>query len=80
MFEQVQRQEQEPVVVVGTHSSADLLAATLRVHGIEATTAMASVYPSLDWVEGIAVTVAAADAVEARDLLRELGHEPLAGA
>lgn len=78
MFEQVQRQEQQPVVAVATQSSADLLAATLRVHGIEAVTTMASVYPSLDWVEGIVVTVADADAAEARDLLRELGHEPLA--
>lgn len=77
MFEQVQRQQQEPVIVVSSQGTADLLVATLRVHGIEATTTMASAIPSLDWVHGVAVTVADADAETARELLRELGHEPL---
>jgi hypothetical protein len=78
MFEQVQRQHQQPVAVVASHGAADLLVATLRVNGIEATATMASVYPSLDWVEGVAVTVADADAELARELLRDLGHDPVA--
>lgn len=77
MFEQVQHQEQQPVAAAATQGAADLLVATLRVHDIQATTAMASVYPSLDWVAGIAVTVADEDVDRARDLLRDLGHEPL---
>jgi hypothetical protein len=77
VYEQVQRQEQEPVVVVATQAAADLLVTTLRVHDVEATTTIASVYPSLDWVDGIAVTVVAADADRARRLLRELGHDPV---
>ncbi len=79
VFEQVAHQQQQPVVAVTTHAGADLLVATLGVHGIDAATAMPSVYPSLDWVEGIIVTVAEDDALDARQLLRELGHEPLAG-
>jgi hypothetical protein len=77
--EQEQRELATPVVAVPSHGSADLLVTTLRVHGIDAHAAPASVYPSLDWVEGVAVAVAAADADEARALLRSLGHEPLPG-
>lgn len=77
MFEQVQHEQQEPVIVVASQGSADLLVATLAAHGIEAATTMPSVYPSLDWVEGIVVTVVDADGPEARELLRRLGHEPL---
>lgn len=80
MFEQVQRQEQQPVVVVGSQGAADLLVATLHANGIEASAVMASMYPSLDWVRGIAVTVTDADAEFARALLRDLGHEPIGGA
>jgi hypothetical protein len=77
VYEQVQRQEQEAVVVVASQASADLLVTTLKVHDIEAMTTLASVYPSIDWVEGVVVTVADVDAERARELLRELGHEPL---
>lgn len=77
MFEQVQRQDAQPVVVVASRGAADLLVATLHANGIEASTVMASVYPSLDWVEGIAVTVTQPDADFARALLRDLGHEPI---
>lgn len=77
MFEQVQRQQQEPVVVVASQGAADLLVATLQVNGITASTSMASVYPSVDWVEGVAVSVAVGDLNLARELVRDLGHEPL---
>jgi hypothetical protein len=77
VYEQVQRQQQEPVIVASSQGTADLLAATLRVNGIEAMTTIASAIPSLDWVEGVAVTVTDADAELARELLRDLGHEPL---
>jgi hypothetical protein len=36
LFEQVQHEQRQPVVVVGSQGSADLLVATFRVHGIEA--------------------------------------------
>lgn len=77
MYEQVQRQQQEPVIVVSSQGAADLLVATLRVNDLEATTTMASAIPSLDWVHGVAVTVADVDVELARQLLRDLGHEPL---
>lgn len=78
MFEQVQRQEQSPVVVVATQAEADLLVATFQVHGLHGISIMASAIPSLDWLEGFAVQVSAAEEQRARTLLRELGHEPLA--
>ena len=75
MYEQVQRQH--PVVAVGSQPAAELLVTTLRIHGIEAVTAPASVYPSLDWVQGHVVAVADGDLERARKLLVDLGHEPL---
>jgi hypothetical protein len=75
--EQVQHARQEAVVVVASQAEADLLMATLRVHGIEAHAVMASAYPSLDWVHGVVLTVAEREAPPARDLLRHLGHEPM---
>ena len=78
VFEQVQRQEQAPVVVVATQSEADLLVATFQVHGLNGLAIMASAIPSLDWLEGFAVQVPAEEEQRARELLRELGHEPLA--
>jgi hypothetical protein len=77
MFEQIQHQRHEPVVVVQSQGAADLLVATLQVNGITASTAMASVYPSLDWVEGMTVAVAVADVERASELVRALGHDPL---
>lgn len=77
MFEQVQRQEQSPVVVVATQAEADLLVATFQVHDLQGMTIMASAIPSLDWLDGFAVQVPAEDGERARTLLRELGHEPL---
>lgn len=79
MHEQIQHQQQRPVIVVASQGEADLLVATLRVQGLEATAMMASAFPSLDWLHGIAVTVADEDIELARQLLRDLGHEPLDG-
>lgn len=75
--EQIQYASQEPVVVVANQAQAQLLLATLRVHDIEAHAVAASAFPSLDWAQGVAVTVAAAERALAIELLRELGHEPL---
>lgn len=77
MFEQVQHQQHEPVTVVSSQAAADLLVATLQVNGISGSTQLASVYPSLDWVEGISVSVVVADRELARELVLFLGHEPL---
>jgi len=77
MFEQVQRQEQAPVVVVATKAEADLLVATFQVHGLQGMSIMASAIPSLDWLEGFAVQVPTEQEHRARTLVRELGHEPL---
>lgn len=75
MFEQVERAEVTPVAVVGSVTQAELLLTTLQVAGIEAHYVAASAYPSLDWVDGIAVTVAVDRHAEAAELLSELGHE-----
>lgn len=78
MFEQVQRDERAPVVVVATQADAELLVTTLGVHGVEASVTSTSMFPSLDYVEGRAVAVQLAQWSEAATLLRGLGHEPLA--
>jgi hypothetical protein len=77
VFEQVDRQEQSAVAVADSQASAQLLVAALQVLGIDATSMMASAIPSLDWVEGFAVLVAAGDVEEARTILADLGHEPI---
>lgn len=77
MFEQIQHQQHAPVTVVSSQAAADLLVATLQVNGISASTQLASVYPSLDWVAGISVSVAVADLEVARELVPSLGHDPL---
>lgn len=76
-MEQVQHDQGHPVAAVGTAAAAQLLVATLQVHDVVATTVPTSVYPSLDFVDGLAVSVAADDVERARELLTALGHEPL---
>jgi hypothetical protein len=73
MFEQVQRQQQATVVAARTEASAQVIALTLRAHGIEASTRWYShLYPALEWVEGYAVSVREEDEQRARSLLRKL--------
>jgi hypothetical protein len=71
---QEQHAEAAPVTVVGTVAEADLLVATLGVAGIDAHALSAIAYPSLDWVEGVAVTVQLGSHTEASELVAGLGH------
>jgi hypothetical protein len=71
-----QQREQERRVVVAsvpTSSEADFLRISLAVRGIEAMVSPASVYPSVDFVEGVRITVRASDEVDAREILGLLG-------
>ena len=71
-----QQREQERRVVVAsvpTTSQADFLRISLAVHGIEAMVSPASVYPSVDFVEGLRITVRASDEDDAREILGSLG-------
>lgn len=73
MFEQVEQQERRDIAVVSSAASADLIASTLAVHGIPASTAsFDATYPSLTWVEGYRVVVAAEDQGRAEELLAAL--------
>jgi hypothetical protein len=66
-----QREQERRVVVasVPTSSEADLLRISLAVNGIEAMVTPASVYPSVDFVEGLRITVRASDEDAAREIL-----------
>jgi hypothetical protein len=71
-----QQREQERRVVVAsvpTTSEADFLRISLAVRGIEAMVSPASVYPSVDFVEGLRITVRASDEDAAREILGLLG-------
>ncbi len=72
-------QEQQQTVVVATAQSsaeAEFLQVTLAANDIQAVvSASASVYPSIDFVQGIDVKVRSADAERARELLRRLRPE-----
>jgi hypothetical protein len=46
---------------------------TLAAHGIMASTAPCNVYPSVDFVEGVGVSVRIEDALRARQILNALG-------
>ncbi len=61
------------VASVPTSSEADFLRISLAVRGIEAMVSAASVYPSVDFVQGLRITVRASDADEAREILGSLG-------
>ncbi len=75
-IEDLQYQQQAPIAVASSLASAELVAATLRVNGIEASVAnYFSVYPSIEWVEGWRVTVAIEREAAARDLLREVAAQ-----
>jgi hypothetical protein len=57
------------VASVPTSSEADFLRISLAVRGIEAMVSPASVYPSVDFVEGLRITVRASDEDDAREIL-----------
>ena len=61
------------VASVPTSSEADFLRISLAVRGIEAMVSPASVYPSVDFVEGLRITVRASDESDAREILGLLG-------
>ena len=80
MFEQVTYQQQRPVAVAASEASADLVAATLSIHGVEAATAAVDrAYPALTWVRGYQVVVAEADEDVARRVLADLASDTLEG-
>ena len=65
------------VASVPTSSEADFLRISLAVRGIEAMVSPASVYPSIDFVEGLRITVRASDEDDAREILGLLGVDPV---
>ena len=65
------------VASVPTSSEADFLRISLAVRGIEAMVSPASVYPSIDFVEGRRITVRASDEDGAREILGLLGVDPV---
>jgi hypothetical protein len=76
VFEEQEREQQRIVVVVPSAAQADLLVAALQAHGIPAAATITTVRLGHEWVEGHAVSVAAADEELALVLLRELGAPP----
>lgn len=80
MFEQVTYQEQRPVAVAASEASAELVAATLSVHGVAAAVAVVDrAYPALNWVEGYQVVVTDVDEEMARRVLDDLASSALDG-
>ncbi len=69
------RNEQKSIVVVTAPSAAraELIQMTLAAHGISATMSVPSVYPSVDFVEGVGVSVRIEDELRAREVLNALG-------
>jgi hypothetical protein len=76
-FERVQHVGQvEVVALVRSEVSAGFVAATLATHGIHSASVECFGYPSVDFVQGIRVTVTAEQAADAREVLRVLGGVP----
>jgi hypothetical protein len=74
MYSYVQRAEQREVVaVLQSQVSADFVATTLAAHGVTAISVHCFGYPSVDFVQGVRVTVAVGEAEAARSVLRALG-------
>lgn len=76
MFEEPEHQQQRVVVVAPSAAQADLLVAALQAHAIPAAATVTTVRLGHEWVQGHAVSVAAADEELALELLRELGAPP----
>ena len=71
---QFSRDERQTVVIANaaTPSEADLLRLTLVANGFDAMVAASSYIPSVDFVQGIQVSVRAEDAEAASKLLKKL--------
>lgn len=61
------------VATAPSASRAEFLQITLAAHGITATMSPRSIYPSVDFVEGIGVFVAQEDEARANEILTALG-------
>lgn len=80
VFEPAAYQEQRAVALAASEASAELVAATLAVHGVPAAAAAVDrAYPALNWVHGYQVVVAAADEELARRVLADLSSDALDG-
>lgn len=74
-FEEVSEHERRDIAVASSEAAAEFIATTLAVHGIQAATALVDrAYPSLSWVEGFRVVVAAEDEAVARRILADLSR------
>lgn len=73
-----QREQEQRVVVaeVTNAAEADFLRISLAVHGIDAAVSAASVVPSVDFVQGLRITVRRSDEDAARAILGGLGGLP----
>jgi hypothetical protein len=73
-----QREQERRVVVaeVTNAADADFLKISLAVHGIDAAVSASSVIPSVDFVQGLRVTVRLSDEDAARAILGGLGVPP----
>jgi hypothetical protein len=69
------RQEEKTVVIASVVSAAraEFLQVTLAAHGITSSYAPFSMYPSVDFVEGVGVSVRIEDELRARQILSTLG-------
>ena len=61
------------VVTARSAARAEFIQMTLAAHGLSATVAVPSVYPSVDFVEGVGVFVQAEDEERARSIIDVLG-------
>lgn len=61
------------VATAPSTSRAEFLQVTLAAHGITATMTPRSIYPSVDFVEGIGVLVRGEDESRANEILASLG-------
>jgi hypothetical protein len=67
------RQERRVVVAeVRTAQDADLIRLTLAINGIDAAVSPSSVFPSVDFVQGLRVSVSASDEEAAAGIVRGL--------
>ena len=67
--------EKKSVVIAEVHTvaRAEFIQVTLAAHGITATLTPASIYPSVDFVEGRGISIQLEDEARARQILEELG-------